>query len=152
MLISRSAIRTLKGEERRLPLRDAKMLMTLDTTFFAQHYFSREEEALSKKGIVPTIVLSEFHALAHKRAGKDIAEKHFKEITESGLSIAELNTELSKQASILRRRYEEQIPWADCIIAATALTNKAELIITKDPHLEQTREIKTKKLNETRIQ
>jgi len=33
------------------------MLITLDTTLFTQHYFSREEEALSKKGIVPTIVL-----------------------------------------------------------------------------------------------
>jgi predicted nucleic acid-binding protein len=72
------------------------VLIALDTTFFAIHYFSREAETLSKtkkilhlcrklgnKGIVPTIVLAEFYALTHKRAGKDLAEKYFNEIVKS---------------------------------------------------------------------
>jgi len=141
------------------------MLVALDTTFFALHYFSREEEVLSKtkrvlhvcrklgnKGIVPTIVLSEFYALAHKRAGEDLAEKHFKEIVEAGLSIDELSIEISRQAGILRRKYEEKIPWGDCIIAAIGLVNKAEFIITEDPHFERIREVKAQKLEEVRIQ
>jgi len=140
------------------------MLIALDTTFFALHYFSREEDVLTKtkrilyvcrklgnKGIVPTIVLSEFYALTHKRVGKDLAEKHFNEIVESSLSIDELSIEVSRQAGILRRKYEEKIPWGDCITAATGLVNKAEFIITEDPHFEQIREIKARKLEEVRI-
>jgi len=140
------------------------MLIILDTTFFAQHYFSREEEILSRtrkvlhvcrklgnKGLVPTIVLGEFYALAHRKSGKDLAEKHFNEIVESGLSIADLSVEVARQAGILRRKYEEKIPWGDCIIAATGLMKKADFIITEDSHFEQVREIKARKLDETKI-
>jgi len=140
------------------------MLIVLDTTFFAQHYFSSEDEILSKtrrvlhvcrklgnKGLVPTIVLSEFYALAHRKASKDSAEKHFNEIVESGLSIADLSVEVARYAGILRRKYEEKIPWGDCIIAATGLTKKADFIITEDSHFEQVGEIKARKLDETKI-
>ncbi|MEM2896608.1 MAG: PIN domain-containing protein [Candidatus Bathyarchaeia archaeon] len=140
------------------------MLLALDTTFFVLHYFSREENILSRtkrvlhvcrklgnKGIVPTIVLGEFYALVHKRSGKDLAEKHFNEIVKSDLSIVELSTEISRQAGILRRKYEEKIPWGDCIIAATGLMKKVEFIITEDPHFERIKEIKARKLEEIRI-
>jgi len=140
------------------------LLIALDTTFVVLHYFSKEEEVLSEtkrvlyvcrklgnKCVVPTIVLGEFYALAHKKAGKDIAEKHFTEIVESGLSIVEQPIEVSRQAGILRQKYEEKNPWEDCIIAATGLMNKAEFIITEDQHLEQIKEVKARRLEETRI-
>jgi len=140
------------------------MIIALDTTFFALHYFSSENEVLSKtkrtlyvcrklgnKGIVPTIVLGEFYALAHRKVGRDLAEKHFNEIVKSGLSIIELSIEISRQAGILRRKYEEKIPWGDCIIAATGLMSKAEFIITEDQHFEQIKEIRTRKLEEVTI-
>lgn len=140
------------------------MIVVLDTTFFALHYFSREEDVLSRtkrvlyicrklgnKGILPTIVLGEFYALTHKKAGRDIAGKYFSEMVESGLSVVELSVEVSRQAGIFRRKYEEKIPWGDCIIAATGLMNKAEFIITEDPHFEQIKEVKARKLAEVRI-
>lgn len=135
------------------------MRVTLDTTFFVLHYFSKESNILAKtkeilhgcrklgsKGIVPTIVLAEFYALTHKKVGKEVAEKHFNEIVNSGLSIVELTVEISKQAGIFRRKYEEKIPWGDCIIAATSLFNKVEIVVTEDPHFKQIKEIKAEGL------
>jgi predicted nucleic acid-binding protein len=128
------------------------------------HYFSEEKEILSKtrralqvcrklgnKGIVPTIVLAEFYALTHKKAGKDLAEKYFNEIANSGLRIVELSVEISRQAALLRRRYEEKIPWGDCIIAATSLINRARFIVTEDPHFKQIKEAKAIKLAELKV-
>ena len=140
------------------------MRIVLDTTFFVLHYFSREKEVLSRtkrvlhasrklgnRGIVPTIVLAEFYALVHKKAGKELAEKHFSEIVESGLDIVELSAEISRQAAILRRKYEERIPWGDCIIVATGLMSKAEFILTEDPHFERIDEIRTRRLEAASI-
>jgi predicted nucleic acid-binding protein len=140
------------------------MIVVLDTTFFVLHYFSREEDVLSRtkrvlhicrklgnKGILPTIVLGEFYALTHKKAGRDMAGKYFNEMVESGLSVVELSVEVSRQAGIFRRRYEEKIPWGDCIIAATGLVNKAEFIVTEDPHFEKIKEVKARKLAEVRV-
>lgn len=140
------------------------MIVTLDTTFFVLHYFSKEENILSKtrrilyncrklgsKGILPTIVLGEFYALTRKRAGRDVAEKHFNELMNSGLSIIELTAEISKQAAILRSKYEEKIPWGDCIIAATGVLYKVETVVTEDPHFKRIKEVKAKALDEVRI-
>lgn len=44
-----------------------------------------------------------------------------------GLSIVELSSEASKQAGVLRRKYEEKIPWGDCIIAATGYPARPSL-------------------------
>jgi len=138
--------------------------VTLDTTFFVLHYFSKEEDTLSKtrkvlytcrklgnKGILPTIVLAEFYALTHKRAGKDVAEKHFNELVNSGLRIIELTVDISRQAGIFRRKYEEKIPWGDCIIVATGVLNKAEIVVTEDPHFKRFEELKAKTLTQIRI-
>ncbi|MBS7651411.1 PIN domain-containing protein [Candidatus Bathyarchaeota archaeon] len=96
-----------------------------------------------------TIVLGEFYSLTHKRADKDTAEKYFDEIVKSDL--LELSVEVSRLAGIIRRKYEEKIPWGDCIIAATGLTKKVDFIITEDPHFEQIKEIKSRKLNDVKI-
>ncbi|MEM3596422.1 MAG: PIN domain-containing protein [Candidatus Bathyarchaeia archaeon] len=106
---------------------------------------------LGNKGIVPTIVLGEFYALTHKRVGKDTAEKYFDEIVKSDLNLVELSVEVSRLAGIIRRKYEEKIPWGDCVIAATGLTKKVDFIITEDPHFEQIKEIKSRKLNDVKI-
>jgi len=140
------------------------LIVTLDTPFFVLHYFSKEEDTLSKtrkvlyncrklgnKGILPTIVLAEFYALTHKRAGKDVAEKHFNELVNSGLNIKALTVDISRQAGIFRRKYKEKIPWGDCIIAATGVLNKAEIVVTEDPHFKQFEELKAKTLTQIRI-
>jgi predicted nucleic acid-binding protein len=135
------------------------MRVVFDTTFLALHYFSTEAEVLSKtrnvlracrklgnEGIVPTIVLADFYALTHKRAGRDVAERRFKEVVESGLHVVELSVEISRQADIIRRKYEEKIPWGDCIITATGLLSKADFVVTEDSHFQQIKEIRTRKL------
>jgi len=140
------------------------MKVTFDTTFFVLHYFSQEENILSKtrkilnscrklgnKGILPTIVLGEFYALTHKRVGREVAEKRFNELMNSGLNIVELTANISKQAGILRSKYEDRIPWGDCIIAATGVLNNSEVVITEDPHFKQLKEIKAKTLNEAKM-
>lgn len=140
------------------------MIVTLDTTFFVLHYFAEDEDALSKtrrilyncrklgnKGILPTIVLGEFYALTHRKADRDVAEKCFNELVHSNLSIIELTVDISKQASIFRRKYEEKIPWGDCIIAATGVLNKAKIVITEDPHFKRFEEIKARTVTEVRV-
>lgn len=140
------------------------MIFTLDTTFFVLHYFSREENTLSKtrkvlyscrklgnKGILPTIVLGEFYALTLKKAGRNVAEKHFNELVKSGLSIVNMTPEIARQAGILRRRYREKIPWEDCVIAATGIVSEAKMVVTEDPHFEQLKEIKAETLAKVKV-
>lgn len=96
---------------------------------------------LGNRGLIPTIVLAEFYALARKTAGREVAEKYFSEIELSGLEIVPLNTAIAKEAGILRAKYQEKIPWGDCLIAATAINRKAESIVTEDPHFSKIKEI-----------
>lgn len=140
------------------------MIITFDTTFFVLHYFSNEETVLSKtkkilthirklgnEGLLPTIVLGEFYVLVRKKAGRDIAEKYFNDLVNSGLSIAELTKDIAKQAGVLRHKYEEKIPWGDCIIAATAFLNKAEFLLTEDAHFKRFKEVKAETIAEIKI-
>jgi predicted nucleic acid-binding protein len=140
------------------------MIIAFDTTFFVLHYFSSEENVLNKtqkilthcrklgnEGILPTMVLGEFYALTRKKAGRDIAERYFKELVNSGLNIIDLTTDIAKQAGMFRHKYGEKIPWGDCIIAATAFLEEVEILLTEDPHFKQFKEIKAQTLAEAKI-
>ena len=140
------------------------MIITFDTTFFTLHYFSSEETVLSKtkkilinirklgnEGLLPTIVLGEFYVLTRKKAGRDIAEKYFNELANSGLRIIDLTKDIAKQAGVLRHKYKEKIPWGDCIIAATAFLNKTEILLTEDPHFKLLKEVKVETITEIKI-
>ena len=94
--------------------------------------------------MIPVIVLAEFYSLARKRAGRDAAEKYFSEMELSGLDVVSLNVAIAKQAGILRAKYQEKIPWGDCLIAAVAIQNRAESIVTEDPHFATIKEIHAK--------
>jgi predicted nucleic acid-binding protein len=140
------------------------MSVTLDTTFFVLHYFSAEKDVLAKtrrvlqsyrklgrRGLLPTMVLAEFYALTYKRAGRDVAEKYFNEVAMSGLKVADLTVDVAKEAGVLRRRYEERLPWGDCIIAATGILHNAETVITEDPHFREVAEIRERTLAELKL-
>ena len=101
---------------------------------------------LGNKGILPTIVLAEFYVQAAKRAGREEAKKLFNEMHNAGLDIVDLDTPIAEHAAGLRHRYQEKIPWGDCIVAASGLSNKASIIISEDPHFDEMKEIKTRKL------
>lgn len=140
------------------------MILVLDTTFLILHYFSDDATVTAKtrevlkgsrklgnKGIVPTIVLAEFYAQTYKRAGRDVADKYFREIADSGLEIAPLTQEISHRAGLLRSKYQEKVPWGDCIVAATALHSKAKLVLTEDPHFADLNEIEARRTSEARL-
>ena len=140
------------------------MILVLDTTFLVMHYFSNDEGTLTKtretlrisrklgnRAILPTIVLAEFYAQTYKRTGKEVADKHFREVVNSGLTIIPLTEQISYQAGLLRAKYQEKIPWGDCIVAATAVQNKAKFVVTEDPHLMEIKEIEARRSSELRL-
>lgn len=106
---------------------------------------------LGNRGVIPVIVLAEFYSLARKRIGRDAAEKYFSEMELSGLDIVMLNVAIAKQAGILRAKYQEKIPWGDCLIAAAAIENKAENIVTEDPHFRTIKEIRAKGVSQIQV-
>ncbi|MDG7000351.1 MAG: PIN domain-containing protein [Nitrososphaerota archaeon] len=131
--------------------------ITLDTTFFVRHYFSKDARVLQKtkeilrrsvlqgsRGIIPTIVLSEFYSQAAKRAGAAEAERRFNEILDFGLEVVNLDATISKKAGVLRHKYEEKLPWGDCLIATTGIESKSHYIITEDPEFKSFGEIKSR--------
>jgi len=128
------------------------------------HYFSDDEDILTKtretlrisrklgnRAILPTIVLAEFYAQTYKRAGKSIADKHFRELLDSGLVIVPLTEQISYQAGLLRAKYQEKVPWGDCIVAGTAVQNKAKFVVTEDMHLMGIREIDARRTTELHL-
>lgn len=140
------------------------MILVLDTTFLVLHYFSDDEGILTKtretlrisrklgnRAILPTIVLAEFYAQTYKRTGKEVADKHFREVVNSGLQIIPLTEQISYQAGLLRAKYHEKVPWGDCIVAATAVQNKAKFVVTEDPHLVEIKEIEARRTSELRL-
>jgi predicted nucleic acid-binding protein len=140
------------------------LILVLDTTFLVLHYFSDDEDILTKtretlrisrklgnRAILPTIVLAEFYAQTYKRAGKSIADKHFRELLDSGLVIVPLTEQISYQAGLLRAKYQEKVPWGDCIVAGTAVQNKAKSVVTEDMHLMGIREIDARRTSELHL-
>ena len=140
------------------------MILVLDTTFFTLHYFARDPDVLERtkaiirscrklgnRGLIPVIVLAEFYALARKRAGRDVAEKYFSEMKLSGLNLVSLDVDIAKQAGILRAKYHQKVPWGDCLIAAAAIENKADNVVTEDPHFQTLNEIRTKRASQIQV-
>lgn len=82
------------------------------------------------------------------RTGREVAEKYFREIVISGLDISPLTQESLYHADLLRAKYKEKLPWGGCIVAATAVRNKAKLVVTEDPHFAESREIEARRVTE----
>lgn len=139
------------------------MMLVLDTNFLVLHYFSKDEtlaktravlnrcRKLGNSGIVPAIVLGELYAVTTKKAGREVAERVFMEVAESGLTIADTTAPIAKQAGVLRVKYMEKVPWGDCIIAATAILHDADYIVTEDPHFREIGEIRARALDGLRL-
>ncbi len=99
------------------------------------------------RGLVPTIVLAEFYVQAAKRAGREEARRRFEEVTSSDLEFPNLDTIASQKAGHLRHKYQEKIPWGDCIIAATSIVHNADFVLSEDPHFRALGEIKARRLD-----
>lgn len=128
------------------------MKMVLDSRFVMELFYSGDNEVKQKtsrkiaglvqrgEGILPTIVISETVQTVCEKIGKDEAEICYANLTQSGLKIQSLNSQIAKQAGLLRSRYRN-VPMGDCIIAATALANQA-VILSDDPHFDLIQEAK----------
>lgn len=97
------------------------------------------------------MVLAEFYAVARKTAGRDVAEIRFREMVDSGLEVVPLSQEMAREAAVLRVKYQERIPWGDCIIAGTHMVEKADLVLSEDPHFRKIKEIRTSRIGEFKL-
>jgi len=126
--------------------------MVLDSRFIMEYFYSDKTETRQKatkklkdliqrkEGILPTIVISETIQTICEKIGKEEAEICYANLTESGLKIQTLTSQIAKQAGLLRSKYRN-IPMGDCIIAATAIANQAT-ILSDDPHFDAIQETK----------
>jgi predicted nucleic acid-binding protein len=94
-------------------------------------------------GIVPSIVIHEFYKFQLENLGKDAAELRVNSLLKLDLKIVNLDIPIAIQAAKLRCKYAE-LPTADAIIAATAITMSCDYILTDDKHIKQIKETKTK--------
>jgi predicted nucleic acid-binding protein len=124
----------------------------LDSRFFVEYYYSEDKNVLQKtkqkmkellvanEGIIPTIVVCETIQIICGREGKQKAEMIYLSIMASGIKIEELTPYIAKEAGLLKSLHKDT-PIGDCIIAATAIKNKAK-IVSDDYHFDAMKETK----------
>ncbi len=95
--------------------------------------------------------MAEFYAIARKTAGREVAELRFRELLDSGLELVDLVPEVARESGILRVKYQEKIPWGDCIVAGTHVVEKGDVVLSEDPHFKQIREVRASKLGEFKL-
>src|SRR3972149_4058286 len=118
------------------------MKAVVDTRFFVVSQQSKDEqvkkwartilESLQRKanlGIVPSIVIYELYKLQLEDLGKDVAEMRVNSILKSRLEIVNLDPSIAIEAAKLRCKYAD-LPTADAIITATAISTCAECVLT----------------------
>lgn len=122
------------------------MKAVLDSRFIIEFFYADELDIKQKaarklkdltsrgEGILPTIVISEIVQTICDQIGKEESEICYANLTQSGLKIQSLTAQIARQAGLLRSKHRN-IPMGDCIIAATAIANKA-VILSDDPHFD----------------
>jgi len=122
-------------------------LEVIDSRFLLEYFMSDNQETRLKaskrlrsivekrSGILPAIVVTEIIRYISDKRGKEEAEIRYISLKRSGLQIADLTAEIAKEAGLLKSIHPN-IPTGDCIIAATALAEKAK-IISDDPRYDE---------------
>ena len=128
------------------------MKEVVDTRFLAEHFYSNQTETKQKttnklreliknrEGLLPTIVICEIVQVTCEKRGKEEAEIRHLSLVRSGLQIQELNQDIAKEAGLLKCRHKN-IPTGDCLVAATAIINKAK-VLSDDQHFDDIKETK----------
>lgn len=129
------------------------MRQVIDTRFLIEHFYSTDPQVQKKtkqrlkelaekqNGTIPTIVLAELVKITCERRGKEEADLRHNSVLRSGLSIVQLNSDMAKEAGLLRCRYRD-VPIGDCIIASVAIASEAS-VLTDDPHFGRIKEVRT---------
>lgn len=128
------------------------MKEVLDTRFLRECFSPSQKDSNQKlaqklrtltknnEGILPTIVIAEITQITCAFQGKDIAKSRCQALIHSGLEIQDLTAEIAQQAGLLKCA-NQNLPMGDCIIAATALLNRAR-VLSDDVHFDSIKEIK----------
>ncbi|MEM3430902.1 MAG: PIN domain-containing protein, partial [Candidatus Bathyarchaeia archaeon] len=85
--------------------------------------------------ILPTIVIAETIRYVCEKRGIEDAKVRYLSLIRSGLLIADLTSEIAKEAGLLKCRYPN-IPIGDCILASIAQSRKAK-ILSDDEHFDE---------------
>jgi len=118
-----------------------------DTRFFAELYYSQDEQ-LKKKiksrktqrgNYVSAVVIHEMYKFALARGGREIAKNIVTDLIED-FEIIPVDQQIAQVSAELSHKY--RLSMGDSIIAATAYILKA-ICITDDPHFKQIKEIQT---------
>lgn len=118
-----------------------------DTRFFAEYFYSNDSTKLhrlsdnlvqTKNRIISTVTIYEVYKLVLSREGREVA-KHRVEIMARDFQLEFLTHEIAVLAAEISHKTGN--PMADCIIAATALREKAP-VVTDDPHFKKINGIK----------
>jgi len=124
----------------------------LDSSFFIVHYTSKDEGVLAKtreklaklrrekRGIVPAIVVAETTNFVCSVGGRVKALDNIRTLEQSGLEIASMNLSVARDAGMLKCVHRD-IPMADCVIAATAIREKAT-VVSDDEHFRQIKDLR----------
>ena len=64
------------------------------------------------------------------------------------MRVVPLSLDMTRESGVLRVRYQERIPWGDCLIAGTHMAEKANVVLGEDPHFKQMTEVRASKLAE----
>lgn len=119
----------------------------IDSRFLLEYFFSDKEDVrlktskhlkhlLEKRiGILPTIVIAETIRYVCEKRGIEDAKVRYLSLIRSGLLIADLTSEIAKEAGLLKCRYPN-IPIGDCILASIAQARKAK-ILSDDEHFDE---------------
>ena len=102
-------------------------------------------------GVLPSVVLAESYAIIRRDAGREVAEHRFNELVDSGLKVVPLSPDMARESGVIRAKYHEKIPWGDCLIAGTHILEKADVILSEDPHFREIAEVKAKTLAQFKI-
>jgi predicted nucleic acid-binding protein len=126
-------------------------LEIIDSRFLIEYFFSDSERVRSKAskhmahlvetrtGIVPTIAVTEIVRYVCEKRGREEAKIRQLSLARSGLLIADLTSEIAREAGLLKCAYPN-VPTGDCIIAATAQARKAK-ILSDDKHFDEIKDI-----------
>lgn len=94
------------------------------------------QRELSRRVIIPSIVLTEYIKIAGRRIGLEAATSQINVLEDRGAEICEIDRTIALVAGKLLIKHPGT-PVADALVAATYRSRSAEYILTGDSHIEE---------------
>ena len=111
----------------------------LDPSQSSKALLSRVRSA-TIEGIVSTVTFAELYSLLYRRISDKDAERFTRNFERLGLSDVPVVKEIAKEGGRYKAKYGFSI--ADGIILATALAERAEMLVTGDPEFRKVEELR----------